>query len=151
MVVLFIDTDVLAIHHLFLRDKRREENERFLAHVRTKRPNITIHNLLELCGLFAVANQQNKVQVIYREYLESQDLNIFFPRTYDDWPRRLERILEVIERGHSYGDTLVTSAAEMGEVEVFVTWNTKHFEGSINAKVLSPRMYLQENVSVTEK
>jgi predicted nucleic acid-binding protein len=144
--VLFIDTDVLAIHHLFLRDQRRGENEKFLATIRDKKPNITIHNLLELCGLFAVANQSSKVSIVYREYLEAQVFNIFFPRSVNDWPRRVEDILEAISRGHSYGDALVASAAEEGGVEIFVTWNTKHFEETINAKVQSPTMYLQEAV-----
>jgi len=141
--VLFIDTDVLAIHHLFIRDRRRGDNERFLAKVRAEKPSITIHNLLELCGLFAVANQCQKVPEICQDYLQSEDFLVYFPKGFDEWTRYTEQILEVVGRGHSYGDALVASSAEEGGVQTFVTWNTQHFEGSINAEVLSPTEYIE--------
>lgn len=143
--MLFIDTDVLAIHHLFIHDKRREKNEVFLTKIRGRKASTTIHNLLELCGLFAVANQQFKVPTVYMDYLESKDFGVFFPGTPSDWPQHVEHILEIISRGHSYGDALVVSTAEEGGVEVFVTWNIKHFKDSIDAHVLTPIEYLQEN------
>ena len=142
--MLFVDTDVLAIHHLFLRDKRRDENEKFLREISNKKPNLTIHNLLELCGLFAVANQLSKIPIVYKDYLETMAFNVYFPEEFEDWPRHIEHILDIVSRGHSYGDALIVSTAEEGGVEVFITWNTRHFKETINATVLSPTEYLLE-------
>ena len=140
--MLFIDTDVLAIHHLFIRDRRRNDNEKFLSQVRVEKPIITIHNLLELCGLFAVANQIAKVPKIYQDYLTSDDFAVYFPKGFDDWPRYTEQLLDVVGRGHSYGDALVTSSAEEGGVQTFITWNTRHFKDRIEAEVISPNEFI---------
>lgn len=42
-----IDTDVLAIHHIFVRDKKRKENEEVFRKFKGKLVT-SIHNLLEL-------------------------------------------------------------------------------------------------------
>jgi len=50
--MIVVDTDVLAIHHIFLRDKSREENEEAYKVLKDHMARTTIYNLLELCGIF---------------------------------------------------------------------------------------------------
>ena len=51
--MIVVDTDVLAIHHIFLRDKSREENEEAYKVLKDHMVRTTIYNLLELCEIFS--------------------------------------------------------------------------------------------------
>jgi hypothetical protein len=50
-----IDSDVLAIHHIFTGDARYLENARFMERSAKHERGVTIYNLLELCGIIASA------------------------------------------------------------------------------------------------
>ncbi|MHA1710331.1 MAG: hypothetical protein ACTSXJ_10980 [Candidatus Baldrarchaeia archaeon] len=140
------DTDVLAIHHIFKWDKRFEINEKAFNHVRkTGLACTTIHNVLELCGLFALACQPYDVDQLFTTYLRSKDIKILFPPDVPrDWGEFASVVLNRIKSRMPYGGALIAEVVEQHPVQVFLTWNVKHFRGKIRAKVLTPEEYLKK-------
>ncbi len=140
-----LDTDVLAIHHLFTWDKRYPINEKALKIlVKKEKLCTTIHNLLELCGLYAMAGLANKVNKVLERYLRSKEILILFPGEVLDWSQYVVSILSYIRRGIPYGDAQIAQVIEQHDVEILLTWNTKHFKGKISAEVLTPLEYLEK-------
>jgi len=140
--VIVVDTDVLAIHHIFRKDVRFKLNERAYAELKKRGAATTIHNLLELCGLFAVAGMRERVEAVIERYLAGAELRVEFPNYPEDWGEYVELLAEYLRRGFSYGDALVALAAEGVGAEVLVTWNKRHFSGKISAEVLTPEEFL---------
>ncbi len=54
-----LDTDILAIHHIFTWDSRRSANEQFYQRIKGNSAT-SVHNLLELSGLFSLAGFSRK-------------------------------------------------------------------------------------------
>jgi len=136
-----VDTDVLVIHHLFVWDKRREVNEKFLSTVRTL--STTVHNLLELCGITAKVTSEDKAIDILRSYLASNHWTIIFPRLPNSWEEYVDKIIKYLVKGMSFGDSLIAwTIDECEEVEAFITWNIRGFKGKIKVPVYTPREYL---------
>ncbi len=140
--MIVVDTDVLAIHHIFRRDGRFEVNERAYEELRRREGATTIHNLMELCGLFAVAGMGNRIAALINRYLGGAELRVEFPRYPEDWGEFVEVLVGYLERGLSYGDALVAAAAEDLGAEILVTWNKRHFSGRISADVMTPEEFL---------
>ncbi|MEM1944973.1 MAG: hypothetical protein QXX57_04485 [Nitrososphaerota archaeon] len=139
-----VDTDVLAIYHLFRKDRRSSVNERFLASVRG-RAMTTIHNVLELCGLFALAGMLSAVEEVQLKYLRiARDIQVFFPDPEPDWGLYVESLTKYIGRGLSYGDAVVAKAVEQSEAGFFITWNKKHFDKKLNIPVYTPEEFLMK-------
>jgi predicted nucleic acid-binding protein len=138
--MLVIDTDVLAIHHIFRWDKRASLNEEFLLRTSEKERGTTIHNLLELCGLLSLAGEGVKVHRLFKDFLRSKYL-ILYPK--EDFQKSIEKILHFEVRGLSYGDSLVAVVVEETGADEFVTWNKRHFEGKISARIMTPEEYLK--------
>lgn len=136
-----VDTDVLAIHHVFRWDRRFKANERFLDAVWGKVCTM-IHNLLELCGLYAVAGLAADVRGVLDSYLKARDITVVFPEYKADWGDYVSGLISYVERGLSYGDALVAGAVERSPAEAFVTWNKRHFEGKLKVDVLTPDEFL---------
>jgi len=141
------DTDILAIHHLFVWDKRRKTTELLLEKTRGESRATTVHNLLELAGLFAVAGRGQRVESLLENYLKSRDITVIFPEMESDWSERVSVVTDYIKRGFSYGDALVAEALEEVMVDTLVTWNKKHFNGKMKTKVLTPAEYLKRKAS----
>lgn len=142
--MILVDTNVLAIHHIFRRDKRFVLNERAYGRLKEREAATTIYNLLELCGLFAVAGMGDRVEALIERYLAGAELGVEFPEYPEDWGEFVEVLAEYLGRGLSYGDALVAAAAEDLGAEIFVTWNKRHFSGRISADVLTPEEFLAE-------
>ena len=138
-----LDTDVLAIHHLFTWDARRRVNEELYSRVKGNAAT-TIHNLLELCGLFCLAGLSSMADSALETYLKSREITVLFPSYHEDWGDYVSRVLGYIKRGFSYGDALIAQAVEQSEAEVFITWNKRHFDGKLNIRVLKPEEYLTQ-------
>ena len=83
MGLVVIDTDVLALHHVFTWDKRYSVNEEFLKTVRE--PATTIHNLLELVSIVFRAHRGDIARRIYRSYMLSRKWVILYPEPPLDW------------------------------------------------------------------
>ncbi|RLG51331.1 MAG: hypothetical protein DRN96_05560 [Thermoproteota archaeon] len=143
--MIFVDTDVLAIHHIFTWDKRREANEKAVAYLKARGAAITIHNLLELCGLYGAANMGDKVEAVIERYLSGVEFEVKFPPVIEDWGRYVETMAEYVRRGLSYSDALIAFCVEAAGGELFITWNKRHFDGRLRARVLTPVEYLGEH------
>ena len=138
-----IDTDILAIHHIFVWDPRRKANEEFFERVKGD-ASTPIHSLLELCGLFSLSGLASKVDSVVEKYLRSREVEIIFPTYHEDWGDYVSALSAYVKRGFSYGDSLVAEAVEQTDAESFITWNKKHFEGRLKINVLTPEEYLTE-------
>jgi len=119
-------------------------NELFLEKTGLESRGTTIHNLLELAGLFAVAGQSHRVESLMEKYLKSRDFLVIFPEMRVDWGEHISMLVDYVVRGLSYGDALIAEALEEAEVDILVTWNKKHFDGRVKAKVLTPPEYLKK-------
>jgi len=138
-----VDTDVLAIHHIFTWDERYDVNEKVFQRLkREEKLCTTIHNVLELCGLFAVAGLSKRINVVLEKYLSSGDVVVLFPEEFTDWGEYVSLVFQYIKRGMPYGDSLIALTLEQHDIEMFLTWNTKHFRGKIGLDVLTPKEYL---------
>ena len=71
-----LDTDILAIHHIFTWDPRRSVNEQFYQRVKGNTAT-SIHNLLELCGLFSLAGLSQKADSVLEKYLKGREVDRF--------------------------------------------------------------------------
>ena len=140
--MIVVDTDVLAIHHIFLWDSRRRENEEAYELLKENKAKTTIYNLLELCGLFSAANMADRVDRVLEAYLSGDELDVEFPPYPEDWGDFVELVINYLRRGLAFGDALVVLSSEAVGAETFITWNKKHFEGKIRAKVLTPKEFL---------
>lgn len=78
-----MDTDVLAIHHIFTWDKRYNISRRFLENV--TRPVTTIHNLLELISIAFRVRRTDLGMTLYKYYMLSCKWTILFPEIPIDW------------------------------------------------------------------
>ena len=137
-----VDTDILAIHHIFIWDQRRDVNEKLFEAVKGKACT-TIHNLLELCGLFAIAGLASKVEEVEDKYLRGKEFVIVFSGYHGDWGEYVSSVTEYIKRGLSYGDAIIVEALEQSDIETFITWNRKHLDGKLNIKLVTPEEYLK--------
>lgn len=135
-----LDTDILAIHHLFTWDPRRSINEQLYERVKGN-ASTTIHNLLELLGLFSLSGLSSRVEHVMERYLKSKEIFVIFPSYHEDWGKYVSNTSSYIKRGLSYGDALIAEAIEESDVEAFITWNKKHFEGKLKVKVFTPKEY----------
>jgi len=138
-----LDTDILAIHHLFIWDARREVNEELYGRVKGNAAT-TIHNLLELCGLLCLAGLPSMADSALEKYLKSREIAILFASYHENWGDYVSRVFSYVKRGFSYGDALIAEAVEQSEAEVFITWNKKHFDGKLKIRVLTPQEYLTQ-------
>jgi len=136
-----LDTDILAIHHIFTWDPRRRANEEFYQKIKGN-ATTSIHNLLELCGIFSLAGLSPKVDSVLEKYLKGREIAIIFPSYHEDWGDYVSNMCTYVKRGFSYGDALIAEAVEQSEAEVCVTWNKKHFEGKIKIEALTPDEYI---------
>ena len=139
-----IDTDVLAIHHIFTWDRRFHINSRFLRSV--KEPATTIHNLIELCSLVSRALSPSRSIVLFKTYMYSSRWNILFPRMPSGWEEYVDTIFPYIsDKAMSYGDALIAWTLEEHSrlLEAFITWNTKDFKDKINVPVYTPKEWLE--------
>lgn len=137
-----LDTDVLAIHHLFTWDSRREVNELVFADAKA-RLCTTIHNVMELSGLFAVAGFQEKAETVVDTYMKSKEVSVLLGEYPSDWGEYVSSAVRCIGKGLSYGDALIALTLEQSEVESLVTWNKKHFDGKIKLTVETPKEFLE--------
>ena len=142
MGLVVIDTDVLALHHVFTWDKRYNINREFLKMV--EEPATTIHNLLELVSIIFRARRGEDARRIYRSYMLSQKWTILYPEPPVDWEEYCDKIFAYLEKGMSYGDSLIawTLDENADQIDSFVTWNKKDFENRIKVPVLTPQEWI---------
>ena len=140
--MIVIDTDVLAIHHIFTWDRRWKINEKFLLEV--VEPATTIHNLLELVSLIIRAFRRSELAIkIFKYYISSDKWKVLFPPEFTGWEYFTDEIFNYISRGMSYADSLIAwTIEEQSEVEAFITWNLNDFRNKMKVMVYSPEEWL---------
>ena len=139
-----IDTDVLAVHHIFHNDSRYAATRDFFARIEGRPRAITVFNLLELSGIFASANRAIESKAAFEKYIRAGNVLILFPvLTAGDakhfWQVVTFECFDRIQKGMRLGDAAILWALETNqEVDAFVTWNTRHFKGKTSLKILTP-------------
>ena len=143
MSYVVVDTDVLAIHHVFTWDKRHATNEEFLNAV--ERPATTVHNVLELVGIVCKALRKAEARSIYDAYMLSKKWAVLFPEMPLGWDEFCDFIFPCMERVMSYGAALIAWTVDENAdvIEAFVTWNKKHFSGKLGVPVRTPKEWLE--------
>jgi len=147
--VIAVDTDVLALHHIFERDQRQPATARFLERAEKSGWGVPIFSLLELCGLMATASHSAQAIRLFEMYLESPGVSILYPdveaSSADEfWGQQNAALLERIDRGMRLGDAAILWTAEATGCETLVTWNTRHYLRKTSVRVQTPDSWLAE-------
>jgi hypothetical protein len=147
-----VDTDVLAIHYIFTRDKRQPVTTRFLERASESGYGVPIFSLLELCGLMVTASESKDAMKLFDLYLASERTGILYPpvalRSGDDfWALQNAALLNRIQRGMRLGDAAILWTVEATGCDTIVTWNTRHYQGKTHIPVQSPHAWLAETTS----
>ncbi len=143
-----IDSDLLAIFHIFNKDPRFEATSQFFHRIKEHPKAITIFNLLELCGIISTAAGSEDASEIFHEYLSSTDMTILFPnlsvKDADDfWASLVSECFSRIQKGMRLGDAVILWSLETNEnIDSLITWNTKHFKDKTTLKILTPSEFL---------
>lgn len=144
-----IDTDVLAIYHIFHRDLRCETTTRFFEKISEQTKAVTIFNLLELCGILACANRTQDSKVLFDSIFGAEDVVVLFPSIVsvsekDFWATLVSECFTRIQRGMRLGDAVILWTLETcGNDCTFITWNTRHFKEKTTINILTPSEFLQ--------
>ena len=137
-----LDTDIAAIYFIFTWDKRYEVVRNLVESDIEKA--LTIYNVLELCGLMALAQGGSKAVELFKKVHRRGDFRILYWRERS-WPQTIfvSRILGYIKRGLSFGDAVTAWLIEEHNVNTFITYNRKHFVNKVLAKVMTPEEFLK--------
>ena len=142
-----LDTDIVAIYFIFIWDKRYDA-VRSLIESDIKKA-LTIYNVLELCGLMSIAQGGSKAIELFKKVHMRDDFKILYWREYPQSQSSfISKILRYIRRGLSLGDAITAWLIEEHDIDIFITYNKKHFINKILANVMTPEEYL-ESVSYT--
>jgi hypothetical protein len=149
--VVVIDTDVLMLAYAFHRDPRQATNARFLSTVQAQRPATTIYSVMELLGNLSFNLSAERLaewplwlqvryglSVLYPR-LTGATAETFFHRQFVDRP-----LLKMQQYRMPFLDSLILILSEeTPDVEAFVTWNARHYQGKTILTVLTPTEYLE--------
>jgi predicted nucleic acid-binding protein len=143
MKKIFIDSDIFVRDLRYPRDINQEANQRFLEKVRSGkiRGATSIFNLLEICGILSFNLTLEALWALYRGFPTHYNVKILYPADaagnlqYD-----IARIFEKILKKQDLGDAQIASVAERfsNQLNGFVSWNARHFEGKISLSVKTP-------------
>jgi predicted nucleic acid-binding protein len=144
--VIAIDTDVLALYHLFTHDRRFEATESFMKSSRLQERGTTVYNLMELAGIVSAAGKSAVAKKIIETYISAGDMHILYPSldlVSSDlfWVEYCARIMAVMERGIRYGDAKILWVTESYGCDTLVTWNTAHYLHKTKLQVMTPAEY----------
>lgn len=146
--MLAIDTDILAIHHIFKKDQRFEIVNRFFEKLAGNEKAVTVFNALEFYGMLITTTGQDNASEIFHRFISSKDITILFPNLIvkdceDFWALLFSECFTRIQKGMRLGDAAILWTLETNhEVDTFVTWNTKHFKDKTSLKVLTPNEFV---------
>lgn len=148
--MLALDTDILAIYHIFHNDARFKATKTLFDKLEGKPKALAIFNLLELCGILASAERGEDSKTLFLNYMHAQDISILFPKFFsvdekDYWSTLVSECFSRIQKGLRLGDAVILWTLETNSnVSSIVTWNTRHFKGKTLLKVLTPPEALEE-------
>ena len=78
--MIVLDTDVLAVHHIFHNDPRYKVTKKLIDSLENTSRAVTIFNLLELCGILATAGKKDDAKTLFDAYLAAADVAVLFPQ-----------------------------------------------------------------------
>ena len=145
-----IDTDVLLLAFSFHRDPRQEANSQFLRIVSDRNAAVAIYSVMELLGQLSF-NMSAERLGRWRMWLRDQyGLIILHPDTANRQAEEFfqhqivdQPLIRMQEKRIPFLDALLLGLIEQfTEVDVFVTWNVRHFRGKTPLTVLTPSEYL---------
>ncbi|MFO7631323.1 MAG: hypothetical protein R6W76_02230 [Caldilinea sp.] len=141
--MIIIDSDVLLLAFAFSRDERQPVNRQFLS--MTTPRGATIYTVMEVLGKLSFNFSPSHLQQWPSWLQDTYRLNILYPLVDGQEAmsclRRefVESPLQSMTQRMSYLDALILRlvAATPG-VEMFVTWNARHFAGKSPVRVMTP-------------
>jgi hypothetical protein len=143
-----IDTDVLAVHHIFHNNPKYDTTRDFFVRTKNQPRAVTVFNLLELSGIFASANRAKESKTVFEKYLTAGNISILFSvLTAGDarhfWQAVTCECFARIQRDMRLGDAAILWTLETNDnIDSFITWNTKHFKDKTSIKILTPSEFL---------
>jgi len=143
-------TDVLVLAYAFHRDARQAANARFLDSVRALQPASTIYSVMGLLGKLSSnlsakrlsqwplwLQARHRLSILYPRTAE-MTAETFFYREYVDLP-----FARMQEHQMPFLDALILNLVEaVPDVDAFVTWNVRHYQGKTALRVRTPAEYL---------
>ncbi len=141
--MIVIDTDVLAVYYVYKWDKRYSVARKIIEEDIGYTKATTIVNVLELTGIMSLAQNGSKARRLF--YILHGHFNILYWKHWPTQPVWVSVMLKHIQRRLSLGDALIAWILDeyAGEIEYFVTWNTKHFKGRVPVEVVEPNHILE--------
>lgn len=145
-----IDTDVFTLAFTFHRDPRQEANSRFLDEVQSSAPAIVIYSVMELLGQLAFNLSAQQLSQWNSWLQDRYRLTVLYPRTEGMQAEQffqMEFVLAPLQRMSRqpipFLDGLILGVAErVQEVDAFVTWNKRHYQGKTPLRVLTPADFI---------
>jgi len=149
-VTILIDTDVLAIHHIFKSDVRYKITEKFMEKSKELERGTSIFNLLELCGIVASAGLAQESSLIFDFYMRLKDMELLYPKfsftsVLEFWALHNTELMRRIRRGLRLGDAKIVWVGESNLSEALITWNIKHYRNKTPLRILTPEEWLKES------
>jgi predicted nucleic acid-binding protein len=146
--MIFVDSNVFVIALRYRRDRNARANAAFLARLRDRGDAVTsVVNLLEVCGILSFNLSERQLRALYRHFARRFSVRIV-PEDRDGravMPATPSEVLALMTARMSLGDALVASALLRWApaAESFVSWDAKHFEGRLPARVVTPVQFLE--------
>jgi hypothetical protein len=149
-----IDSDVFLIDCRYQRDPNYPVNRRFLDELAARQIDrvTTLFNLLEICGVLTFNLNAAQLRAFYASFGQRYGIRILAPQLPERVGQRMiellaGRTLGVVMRRVSFGDALALLTVESHpDVDVFITWNARHFVGRTRLEVITPQEWLDRNV-----
>ena len=144
-----LDTDVLAVYHVFHSDRRYETTKKFFDSINDQTKTVTIFTSLELCGIFSCANRSKDSKTFFDAFIAAEDVIILFPDLLtkdnsDFWSTLVAECFTRIQKGMRLGDAAILWTLESHDsVNQFITWNARHFKEKTSIKISTPSEFLQ--------
>jgi predicted nucleic acid-binding protein len=150
--VILLDTDVLAIYHLFTHDQRYGATETFMKITGDQARGTTLYNLMELAGIVSAAGKAAAAKKILETYARAADMKILYPALALQtpelfWVEYCAQVMAVMERGLRYGDAKILWVAESHDCTTLVTWNTAHYQDRTPLQIMTPDEYCSNKKS----
>jgi hypothetical protein len=144
-----IDTDVLLLAFSFHRDPRQEANSRFLQIISDRNPAVAIYSVMELLGQLSFDMSAERLGRWRMWLRDHYGLIVLHPDTADRQAEEFfqhqiidQPFIRMQEKRIPFLDALILGLIEQSpEVDVFVTWNVRHFRGKTPLTLLTPSEY----------
>lgn len=143
-----IDTSIFAIDLRYSRDKSFDSNRAFLDRIAEEKSGATtIFNLLELCGILSFNLNKKQLQELFFHFPQHYGVEVLPHASLESLLPAFPTgdLFEIISRKAGFGDALIIAAIEKhipGALR-FVSWNARHFKGSLSIPSLTPREFLK--------